>query len=84
MIRETGNWTDYRRRFNLTRDDEVDLHLGRRPREIPYYEAMDEIKDTVASALREAQEKQRPYIMFTQCLHTVGQHHARGRRQPVR
>lgn len=25
---ETGNWVDYRRRFNLSRDDEIDLHLG--------------------------------------------------------
>jgi hypothetical protein len=65
MIETKGNWTDYRARFNLSNEDEIDLHFGRRDRwEKTYDEAMSDVLTIVEEALREAQTKGRPYIMF--------------------
>jgi hypothetical protein len=60
-----GNWTDFRKKFNLTRDDELDLHLGRRdPSTMTYWEAMAGIEEFVLAALQSAQNNGRPHIMF--------------------
>lgn len=66
MKRESGNWTCYRERFGLSRNDEIDLHFGRRdPRSgISYYEAMNDIESLVRHSLKNAQENGRPYVMF--------------------
>jgi hypothetical protein len=34
MKREKGNWVSYRERFGLSKADEIDLHLGRRDRDV--------------------------------------------------
>jgi hypothetical protein len=63
---ETGNWTDYRARFNLQPQDEIDLHFGRRdPREQTYDDAMADVERRIIESLRRAQANGRPYIMFT-------------------
>jgi hypothetical protein len=60
-----GNWTDFRQQFNLTRDDEVDLHFGRRdPSALTYAEAMGKIEELIRTRLKAAQKKGRPYILF--------------------
>jgi hypothetical protein len=65
MRRERGNWTDYRARFNLSKDDEVDLHLGRRdPRVASYDDVMGDAAERVMDSLRKAQENGRPHLMF--------------------
>ena len=62
-----GNWTDFRQQFNLTRDDEIDLHFGRRDGSVMTYdEAMGGIGERVRAALQNGQNKGRPYIMFVQ------------------
>jgi hypothetical protein len=68
----SGNWTDYRYHFCLEREDEVDLHFGRRNRSLHYDDAMAEITDIVRQSLREAQRKRRPYIMFIHGSSTSG------------
>jgi hypothetical protein len=65
MNMETGNWTDYRRRFGLLPEDEVDLHNGRRDPHVRYDDVMSKVEETVLTALRQASERGRPYIMFT-------------------
>jgi hypothetical protein len=60
-----GNWTDLRAEFGLTRDDEIDLHFGRRDLRKPYDEAMDEVAALVKRSLIEAQNNGRPYVIFT-------------------
>jgi hypothetical protein len=62
--RETGNWVEYRQRFDLSAADEVDLHFGKRELGLSYYEVMDDVKQIVVHSLRKAQENDRPYIMF--------------------
>jgi len=60
-----GNWTDYRQQFNLTPDDEVDLHFGKRDSAaLSYQDAMSELKHSVVQSLQAAQKRGRPYIMF--------------------
>jgi hypothetical protein len=34
--KHSGDWTDLRRLFALTREDEIDLHFGRRDPHVPY------------------------------------------------
>src|SRR5262245_21109574 len=63
MINEAGNWTDYRARFDLTKDDQVDLHFGERF-DGSYQEAMSDVEDIVRRALAAAQKNSRPYVMF--------------------
>jgi hypothetical protein len=65
MIRERGNWVDYRERFGLLDDDEIDLHFGRRdPFVQRYYDVMDDVEQRVREALRRAQGNGRPHVMF--------------------
>ena len=64
---ETGNWVNYRTRFRLLPDDEIDLlHFGLRdPREQSYADVMDDVRNMVVERLQRAQTNSRPYIMFT-------------------
>lgn len=63
--RETGNWTDYRSKFDLSPDDEVDLHFGKRDQSGPsYWEVMTEVAEIVEHRLKRAQVEGRRYIMF--------------------
>ena len=64
---ETGNWVNYRTRFRLLPDDEIDLlHFGLRdPREQSYADVMDDVRNVVVERLQRAQTNSRPYIMFT-------------------
>jgi hypothetical protein len=65
MFKHEGvNWVEYRSRFQLKTEDEVDLHLGKRDCETPYWDAMAEITNIVRSSLQEAQRNGRPYVMF--------------------
>jgi hypothetical protein len=65
MTNETGNWTDYRARFGLLSEDEIDLHRGRRDvHSKSYDDAMSEVEETVHAALRQASERGRGYVMF--------------------
>jgi hypothetical protein len=65
MKREQGNWVGYRERFGLSKVDEIDLHLGRRDRDVASYdEAMADVEQLIRHSLRKAQENGRPYVMF--------------------
>jgi hypothetical protein len=80
MKTENGNWTDYRTRFCLQPQDEVDLHFGRRDaREQSYDDAMADVERRVIESLRHAQANRWPYIMFTHGSSTsrLGQRTAR-------
>ena len=64
--KEDGDWARFRTRFGLQRDDEVDLHFGRRDRwAASYDECMAEVAEKVEKSVQEAYAKGRPYIMFT-------------------
>jgi hypothetical protein len=53
MRSETGaNWTDYRARFNLLPEDEIDFHRGRRDPHTRYDDAMSDVEETVRTALK--------------------------------
>jgi hypothetical protein len=45
----SGDWTQYRSTFGLSKRDEVDLHFGRRDRVVSYEEAMAELINIVVS-----------------------------------
>jgi hypothetical protein len=62
--RQNGNWTDFRELFALTREDEIDLHFGRRDPHTPYENVMAEVGELVEKELRKAQKSGRPYLMF--------------------
>jgi hypothetical protein len=64
MIREYGNWTDYRAKFGLLPEDEIDFHYGPRELGLSYEDAMSDVQETVRDALRRAFKRGRPYIMF--------------------
>jgi hypothetical protein len=65
MKHEQGNWVIYRERFGLSETDEIDLHFGRRDRNVASYEeAMAEIEQLIRENLRKAQENGRAYVMF--------------------
>jgi hypothetical protein len=64
MKREDGNWTDYRKRFSLSSGDEIDLHFGKRPLGVEYWETMADVAEIVENSLRQAQAEGRPYLMF--------------------
>jgi hypothetical protein len=60
-----GKWTNYRTCFNLSDDDEIDLHFGKRDRfDMSYGEAMAQVAELVENCLRRAQKEGRPYVMF--------------------
>ena len=66
MKKENGNWTDYRARFNLERQDEIDLHFGPRdPQEQSFNDAMANVEQLVIESLQRAQANGRLYVMFT-------------------
>ena len=66
MKTETGNWTDYRPRFGLQPQDEIDLHFGRRdPHGQSYGDTMADVERRVIESLQRAQANGRPYVMFT-------------------
>ena len=55
---ETGNWVNYRTRFRLLPDDEIDLHFGLRDtREKSYAEVMHDVRNMVVERLQRAQTK---------------------------
>jgi hypothetical protein len=60
----TGDWKELRAEFGLTREDEVDLHLGRRDPHTPYDNVMADVETLVERILIEAQKTGRPYVMF--------------------
>jgi hypothetical protein len=65
MIKETGDWKNYRARFSLRPEDEIDFHHERRrDLHVSYEDAMSEVEETVLAALRRAFERGRPYLMF--------------------
>jgi hypothetical protein len=64
MIQERCDWVEFRQRFRLLPEDEIDLHFGRRDYHFLFEDAMATVEDIVVDALREAFERHRPYIMF--------------------
>jgi hypothetical protein len=59
----SGDWKEYRQLPELV---EVDLHHSERgPRQIPYYEAMDEVWGRCHGAIRDAHEQGKKYVLFT-------------------
>jgi hypothetical protein len=60
----SGNWTQYRSQFNLSRSDEIDLHFGKRDRGLSYWEAMAGVTDVVVAKLNEARRNGRSHVMF--------------------
>ena len=59
------NWTQYRSMFNLCKSDEIDLHFGRRDASsMSYSEAMDGVTGVIETALHDARQRGRPYVMF--------------------
>src|ERR1051326_4301445 len=68
----TGKWTEYRSSFSISKEDEIDFHFGRRPRDISHDEAMGEVRESVIHALKEAQQKGRNYVMFVHGSSTSG------------
>jgi hypothetical protein len=56
MQTETGNWTDYRTRFNLHPEDEIDLHSGRRVPHVHrfYGEQVEDLEQRLIESLRQA------------------------------
>jgi hypothetical protein len=61
---EAGNWTRYRIELDLSREDEVDLHFGRRDSCMRYEEAMFDLGEKVLGALQDAYARDRRYVMF--------------------
>jgi hypothetical protein len=58
-----GNWTQYR---NLQPSIEVDFHYSQRERrEIPYWEAMQHVRNVALEALKEAYREGVKYVIFT-------------------
>ena len=61
MKRESGNWTRYREQFPGV--EEIDFHHEGR-RQIPYWEAMEQVYSQALHALEEAYDRGVPYVMF--------------------
>ena len=60
--KESGNWTQYRQ---LPRVTEVDFHYSEYgPRQIPYWEAMDAVREQTIEALQSAQQEGHRYVIF--------------------
>src|ERR1700688_2964160 len=65
MRSEHGDWVGYRKRCGLSKADEIDLHYGRRDRNMASYdEAMADVEQRISDRLRKAQENGREYLMF--------------------
>ena len=69
---DSGDWTQYRSRFDLSECDEIDLHLGERDKSIPYDAVMAELTSIIEGSLNEAQRKGRAYVMFVHGSSTSG------------
>ena len=69
----SGNWTQDRAQFNLSRSDEIDLHFGKRDRGLSYWEAItgvtDVVYDTVdrSQGVRPARNRVRRQAAFNGC-----------------
>ena len=61
--KEYGNWTDYRTRFGLQPQDEIDLHFGERIGQT-YQEAMANVEQLVIERLKRAQANKPPFPYF--------------------
>ena len=48
---ESGDWTEYRSKFNLAAPDEVDLHGGKRDPTEPHENVMAEVIEIVEDRL---------------------------------
>ena len=59
-----GNWRQYRDWLGFSKDDEIDLHFGKRDKSIPYDVVMDEITTIVQRGLMAAQQNGRAYVVF--------------------
>ena len=60
-----GDWKEYRVRFHLTAEDEIDLHFGRRSApELSYAGAMHQVEALVEERLLRARLEGRPHLMF--------------------
>ena len=59
-----GNWRLYRAWLGFSKDDEIDLHFGKRDKSIPYDVVMDEITTIVEHGLKAAQQNDRSYVVF--------------------
>ena len=62
--RRISDWVLYRAEYSLTREDEVDLHFGPRDPYTSYDDVMAEVRDILKNALVEAQNNDRPYVLF--------------------
>jgi hypothetical protein len=64
IMKRTGGWTSFRAEFGLTRENEIDLHFGRRDLNTSYENAMADVATLVETKLIEAQKAGCPYLMF--------------------
>ena len=64
MKHEKRNWVDYRALLDLSAADEIDLHFGRRDRDVAYENVMADVEQRVRDSLRKAKENGRPWVMF--------------------
>lgn len=63
--RSRGDWRQYRSKFGLTKDDEIDLHFGKRDRtKMTFAEAMAGTLNLVVAKLKEAQRNGRSHLLI--------------------
>jgi hypothetical protein len=72
MKREEGNWVSYRKRFGLSKADEIDLHFGPCDIGTSYYDVMADVEYLVRDSLRKAQERGSQFVMFVHGWSTSG------------
>ena len=67
MKKRDGQWssTALRTEFGFTRDDELDLHFGRRDPWTAYDDVMADVKTLLQKTLIERQKRRRPYLLIT-------------------
>src|SRR5262245_252762 len=64
ITKRAGDWTALRAEFDLTSEDELDLHLGRRDPHVPFENVMADVETRTKKKLIEAQKNNRPYVMI--------------------
>ena len=64
MIHKGGDWMLFRSRFALKPEDEIDFHFGARELGSDFFSNMVEVERMVEKALRDAQKRGRPYVLF--------------------
>jgi hypothetical protein len=69
---ESGDWKDCRAKFNLSPEDELDLHFGRRDKSIPYEDVMAKIVSIIEELLRKAQKNGRQNVLILHGSSTSG------------